>query len=67
MASAKIVKQMEASKCTDKSCKADRGGCYAGQWTIHAPHHETVYLPRHLGGGTKQTHCPGRTASTILK
>lgn len=49
------------------ACEAPVEDCYAGQWTVHGPHHFEVHLMAWKGGGVELRHCPGKTERTKLQ
>lgn len=66
MASQEILDQIRKNPCDAGDCAAPQADCYIGQWTVHGPHHVEMILPKWKGGGTIQSHCPGKTAATVL-
>lgn len=62
-----VKAELEKNTCSDPAgCVEKREPCYIGQWTVHGPHHYELRRQLHLGGGTIQVHCNGKTAETKL-
>ena len=69
MVSARIREFLESNGCMyPEACELQEGNCYAGQWTVHAPHHyETQGAGMNFYLGKYQVHCPGKTEQDTIK
>lgn len=61
-----LLASLAEDSCADVTCPARTEDCYAGQWTIHGPHHFEVTRQKWMGGGVEVIHCPGKTEATKL-
>lgn len=63
----KLLQSLAENPCDGpEECEAAQEPCYAGQWTVHSPHHYEVHRMAWRGGGTEMIHCPGKTKETVL-
>lgn len=58
-----LLASLAEDSCSDRACTASVHDCYAGQWTVHKPHHYEVTRQKWMGGGVEILHCPGKTES----